>query len=131
MSADDFIEIIPHTRLSVATRLWADWLRSRGLQETHFREHEFEHEVGRAQVGSLASLRPRLLKKPRDRGREGLLQELRPCVHVFDSGITCPDFLPGEVARHEHLLEGRPRRPGRFRQRRDHPPIDLTRLLPF
>jgi len=59
VSEDDFIEVIPHTRLSEATRLWADWLRSRGLKESDFREHEIAQEVGRAQVGSFSIIRVR------------------------------------------------------------------------
>lgn len=67
MNADDFIEIIPFTRLREANRLWAEWLQSRGLQESDVREHVvrevgrgyFEQEVGPAQVGSFSIIRVR------------------------------------------------------------------------
>jgi hypothetical protein len=67
MNADDFVEVIPFTRLSESTRLWAEWLQSRGLQESDIREHverevgraRFEQEVGPAQVGSYSIIRVR------------------------------------------------------------------------
>src|SRR5260370_35066458 len=67
MNADDFIEIIPFTRLSEANRLWADWLQSHHLQESDIREHlerevgraQFEQEVGPAQFGSFSIIRVR------------------------------------------------------------------------
>lgn len=67
MNPDDYIEIIPFTRLSEATRLWADWLQSHGLQESDIREHvekevgraKFEQEVGPTEVGSFSIIRVR------------------------------------------------------------------------
>jgi hypothetical protein len=67
MNPDDYIEIIPFTRLSEATRLWADWLQSHGLLESDIREHvelevgraKFEQEVGPPEVGSFSIIRVR------------------------------------------------------------------------
>ena len=53
MTSDDFVEIIPYARLGDANRRWQDWLDSRGLRETDFREREFELEVGRGDFGGV------------------------------------------------------------------------------
>lgn len=84
MNANDFVEIIPFTRLSESIRLWADWLQSHGLQESDIREHverevgraRFEQEMGPAQVGSYSIIRvrrsalARLLPDEFGRGRQ-------------------------------------------------------------
>jgi hypothetical protein len=46
-SHDDYVVIVAQTRLGEATRQWADWLQSHGLQESAFRDNEFLQEVGR------------------------------------------------------------------------------------
>ncbi len=51
MTTDDYVVIIPQTRLNEANRLWVDWLRSRGLQESLFHDDEFAQDVGRDRAG--------------------------------------------------------------------------------
>jgi hypothetical protein len=51
VTADDYVLIVPQTRLSEATRQWADWLQSHGLQESAFQDNEFAQEVGRDRTG--------------------------------------------------------------------------------
>lgn len=58
-TSDDYVEVVPRMRLSEGNRLWAEWLQSRGLQESAFRGDELAQEVGRARTGSFSIIRVR------------------------------------------------------------------------